>query len=56
LGEGLTRVRLAVDHHSVTGPGKAGKKRGVDRFHVPVALVLLLVVTESLIGTRRRTA
>jgi hypothetical protein len=30
------------------------RKLGVDRFHVPVAAVLFLLVVESLVGTRRR--
>ena len=38
-----------------TGPGSApARKLGVDRFHWPVAGVLVLLVAESLIGTRRR--
>ena len=54
LGEGLARVRMAVENlDSTTGSGPA-RKLGVDRFHLPVAAVLLLLVAESLIGTRRR--
>jgi hypothetical protein len=26
----------------------------VDRFHVPIAIALVLLIVESLIGTRRR--
>ena len=52
LGEGLARVRTALAMHSVTGEA-AGSKRGVDRFHWFVALVVLLVIVESLVGTRR---
>jgi hypothetical protein len=37
-----------------TGPGSAPvRKLGMDRFHWPVAGVLVLLVAESLIGTRR---
>jgi len=54
LGEGLTRLRNAIENRSVTAEGTTGRKRGVERFHLPVALALLLVVTESLLGTRRR--
>jgi len=54
LGEGLARVRAAVETRDVTGSATAGRKRGVDRFHFPVAMVLLLVVAESLISTRRK--
>jgi Ca-activated chloride channel family protein len=54
LGEGLARVRLALEGKDVSaGPGKM-QRLGVDRFHVPVAVVLALLVVESLTGTRRR--
>jgi Ca-activated chloride channel homolog len=54
LGEGLAKIRLALDALN-TGPGSAPARRlGVDRFHWPVAGVLVLLVAESLIGTRRR--
>ena len=54
LGEGLAKVRLALETMS-TGTGSApARKLGVDRFHWPVAGVLVLLVAESLIGTRRR--
>jgi Ca-activated chloride channel family protein len=54
LGEGLARVRLAVDALEQTGPAAPGKRAGVDRFHFVLAGVLLLLIVESLIGTRRR--
>ena len=54
LGEGLAKVRLALETLNL-GPGAApARKLGVDRFHWPVAAVLFLLVAESLIGTRRR--
>ncbi len=54
LGEGLAKVRLALDALD-TGPGSApARKFGVDRFHWPVAAALILLAGESLIGTRRR--
>lgn len=53
LGEGLAKVRLALEALN-TGPGSApARKLGVDRFHWPLAGVLVLLVVESLIGTRR---
>lgn len=52
LGEGLTRVRPAVQALE-TKPLHTGKA-GVDRFYIPVAILLGLLVAESLIGTRRR--
>ena len=54
LGEGLAKVRLALENRS-TGLGSTPARRfGVDRFHLPIAAALVLLVTESLIGTRRR--
>jgi Ca-activated chloride channel family protein len=54
LGEGLARVQLAVEAADLF-PGSAPlRKLGVDRFHLPVAIVLVLLVIESLLGTRRR--
>jgi Ca-activated chloride channel family protein len=54
LGEGLAKVRLAVE----TLDGSAGlnrtRSRGVERFYWPVAAALVLMIAESLIGTRRR--
>lgn len=54
LGEGLARVRTALQVQVAAG-GAAASKLGVDRFHWFVAAVLLLVVVESLMGTRRKT-
>ena len=56
LGEGLAKVRLAVQSLYTTTGWVPGRKLGVDRFHWPVAAVLLLLVAESLLGTRRRQA
>jgi|YelNatPaOPRAMG01_1025707.scaffolds.fasta_scaffold01799_12 Ca-activated chloride channel family protein len=56
LGEGMARVRLALETGAyLPGAGKM-RKLGVDRFHVPVAALVLLLVSESLIGTRRRAS
>jgi len=54
LGEGLAKVRLALETMSTGSAGAPARKFGVDRFHWPVAGVLVLLVAESLIGTRRR--
>jgi Ca-activated chloride channel family protein len=53
LGEGLARVRVAVENRAATGSTGAAHRLGVDRFYFPVAAVLLLVVVESLVGTRK---
>lgn len=54
IGEGLAKVRLDVEKLSSQSGSGPARKMGVDRFHVPVALVLGLLVVESLVGTRRR--
>lgn len=55
LGEGLAKVRLAVETTDFASGPAPVRKLGVDRFHVPIAVVLGLLVVESLMGTRRRT-
>ena len=54
LGEGLAKVQLAMENLNAGSASAPARKLGVDRFHWPVAAVLVLLVTESLIGTRRR--
>ncbi len=54
LGEGLIKVRLAVEDLDTGSGSTPMRKFGVDRFHFPVAAALVLLVGESLIGTRRR--
>jgi Ca-activated chloride channel family protein len=54
LGEGLAKVRLALETMQTQAGSVPTRKLGVDRFHVVIAVVLGLVVTESLLGTRRR--
>ncbi len=54
LGEGLAKVRLALEALNNGSRSTPARKLGVDRFHWPVAAVLVLLVAESLIGTRRR--
>lgn len=54
LGEGLTKIRLLVASADFTSGPAPVRRLGVDRFHVPIAIVLGLLVVESLIGTRRR--
>ncbi len=55
LGEGLTRIRLLVGSAEFTSGPAPVRRLGVDRFHVPIAIVLGLLVVESLLGTRRST-
>lgn len=54
VGEGLARVQSAMATLDGTGDSARAKRFAIDRFHVPVAVVLGLLVIESLLGTRRR--
>ena len=54
LGEGMSRVRRALEGSTFFPSLAQTRKLGVDRFHVAVAGVILLLVVESLVGTRRR--
>lgn len=53
VGEGLAKIRLDLENLSTGAGGGAARKLGVDRFHLPLAAALGLLVVESLIGTRR---
>lgn len=53
LGEGLAKVRNTVETMNLSSGSAPARKFGVDRFHWAIAAVLLLLVAESLIGTRR---
>jgi Ca-activated chloride channel family protein len=52
-GEGLNAVRRLIDE-SQESAKTISRKTGTDRFHIPIAGILLLLVGESLIGTRRK--
>lgn len=54
LGEGMVRVRQAVESSASLTNLVPARKLGVDRFHWFLAPALLLLVAESLLGTRRR--
>jgi len=53
LGDGLDRVRQALEKTDGLARFVTTHRDGVDHFHVPVALALLLLISESLLGTRR---
>jgi Ca-activated chloride channel family protein len=53
VGEGLAKVRLALENLKSSPGAVPARKVGVDRFYLPLALGLCLLVVESLIGTRR---
>jgi Ca-activated chloride channel family protein len=54
LGEGLAKVRLAVAAKEFGSGASPTQRYGVDRFHGFVAFALILLVAESLLGTRKR--
>jgi Ca-activated chloride channel family protein len=55
LGEGLNQVRNLVENSAADSPEASRlRKMGMDRFHLPVAMVIVLLVLESLVGTRRK--
>jgi Ca-activated chloride channel family protein len=54
LGEGLARVRAQVETLDREEGRQRAHTRGIDRFYWPVGFLLLAVVAESLIGTRRK--
>jgi Ca-activated chloride channel homolog len=56
IGEGLAKVRLEMETLGAGSGSGPIRKMGVDRFHIPVATVLALLLVESLVGTRRRMA
>ncbi len=53
IGEGLIKVRLAIQSLDSKFGFAPAHKLGVDRFHVFVAAMIALLVLESLIGTRK---
>lgn len=53
-GDGLARVRSAFTTLEDASGSKRARRRGVERFHVPVALALFGLTVERLISTRRR--
>ena len=55
LGEGLNRIRREVEGGAGSADIARVRKLGMDRFHLLVGAVIVLLVLESLIGTRRKT-
>jgi Ca-activated chloride channel homolog len=53
LGEGLAKVRMAVETLDASAGLTRTRSRGVERYYWPVAAALVLMIAESLIGTRR---
>lgn len=55
LGEGLAKMRHTLETAGTIGVAHT-RGKGVERYYVALALALLLLVGEPLIGTRRRQA
>jgi len=53
LGDGLDHVRQALEQTDGLARFVATHREGVDHFHALVALALVLLIGESLLGTRR---
>ena len=53
LGEGLVKVRAAVETLDRSAELKRTQSRGIERFYWPLAAMLAIIVIEPLIGTRR---
>ncbi|MDE3067260.1 MAG: VWA domain-containing protein [Verrucomicrobiota bacterium] len=51
--EGLMKVRAAVQASETALGRRRAVENGVDHYHLPIALALALIISESLIGTRR---
>ncbi|HUC83694.1 MAG TPA: VWA domain-containing protein [Candidatus Acidoferrales bacterium] len=54
LGDGLMKVRFAMHNLEAATELRRSHQSGVDHFYWPLGLALAVMVTESLIGTRRR--
>jgi hypothetical protein len=53
LGEGLLRVREHMRAAHKAGAART-RSEAIDRYHIPLAALVLLLAGESLLGTRRR--
>ena len=53
LGEGLAKVRVSLETVPGLGEARPARRMGVERFHWPLTVALVLLVAESLMGTRR---
>ena len=47
-------MKVALSSLELNQGSIPARKLGVDRFHFPLAVAVFLLVSESLIGTRRR--
>jgi Ca-activated chloride channel family protein len=56
VGEGLARVGRSLIERESSLRATQTRSLGVDRFHLPIAIAIVLLLGESLLGTRRRGA
>jgi Ca-activated chloride channel family protein len=54
LGDGLMKVRAAVQALDATAAARQSVQNGVERFYLPLAVLLVLIAGEPLMGTRRK--
>ena len=54
IGEGMDKVRVAVTAGTTKLADGLVRTSGVDRFHAPLGVAIVLLVAESLAGTRRK--
>ncbi len=55
IGEGMDKVRVAVTTGGVKLAEGLIRTSGIDRFQIPLGVAIVLLVVESLTGTRRKT-
>jgi Ca-activated chloride channel family protein len=53
-GDGLRRIGQTINQYSDLPNQRSHRKLGVDRFHLPVGIVTVLLVIESFVRTRKR--
>ena len=56
IGDGMDKVRHAVTSAAENGRDQVVRRRGVDRFHWPLGIALLLLLVEPLLKLRRTIA
>jgi Ca-activated chloride channel homolog len=54
MGEGLARIQASVKSDNLKAAPASARRLGIERFHVPLAVMILLIGAESLLGTRRK--
>lgn len=55
-GEGLRRIQPVIEQFSPLPHPRQRRTLGIDRFHFPVALTMIALILESLMGARKRNS